>query len=316
MFKKLMRLLGVFALIVAILGICAIRQAWFFWVDGVPLDNAAEITVEVGTGFSGLSDQLAEEGAIRSAFWFKVYTYLEGSASDLKAGTYLVEPDMSYANLVDRFVDGTIGEDISLTIPEGYTSKQIGETVAERFNITLAQWNAADLSNEGYLFPDTYRFLPEVTAAEIVEKMRSTFNKKTADLEPYGEYSMNDWVIIASILEREVQSGDDMAMVADIIYKRLDIGMALQMDSTVNYFTGKDTPSISFADRDIDNPYNTYLYPGLPPGPISNPGLAALVGAAQPESNDYFYFLTDAEGNVHYAVTYDEHLANKSRYLD
>lgn len=316
MLKKLLRALGLFALVVVIVAILGLRQAWFFWVDGVPAEDATEFVVEVGTGFSGLAEQLAEEELIRSAFWFKAYTYLQGSASDLKAGTYVVEKNASYAELVAQFVDGTIGEDITLTIPEGYNSAQIGATVIDRFSITMAEWEAADQNNEGYLFPDTYRFLPEVTAEEIITTMRSNFNKKTADLEPYGGYSMKDWVIIASILEREVQSADDMAMVADIIYKRLDIGMALQMDSTVNYFTGKDTPSISFADRDTENPYNTYLYPGLPPGPISNPGLAALEGAAHPEANDYFYFLTDVQGNVHYGVTYDEHLANKAQYLD
>ncbi len=316
MFKKLIRLFGIFALLLVIVVAAGLRQAWFFWVDGVPADGPTEIVVEEGTGFSALADQLEEDDLVRSAFWFKVLAYLHGAASDLKAGSYVIETGASYANLINLLVDGTVGDDLSVTIPEGYTEDQIAELVVERFAITRAEWDAVGNGMEGYLFPDTYRFFVDATAQDIVAEMRALFDQKVEGLAPPDGYVEKDLVTIASIIEREVQVDADMALVADIIYKRLDAGMPLQMDSTVNYFTGKDTPSISFADRDIDHPYNTYLYAGLPPGPISNPGLNALKAAANPEANDYYYFLTDADGAVHYAETYEQHLANKAQYLD
>ncbi|MCH8049733.1 endolytic transglycosylase MltG [Patescibacteria group bacterium] len=129
------------------------------------------------------------------------------------------------------------------------------------------------------------------------------------------ELTMHEVITLASIVEREVRSAEDMANVADVFLKRLDIGMALQADSTVNYVTGKDTPAISLDDREIESPYNTYKYPGLPPGPISNPGVAALQAVVNPSSNPYLYFLTTPEGEVIYAQTHEGHVENKAQYL-
>jgi UPF0755 protein len=175
---------------------------------------------------------------------------------------------------------------------------------------------------EGYLFPDTYRFAPDATGNKIVDQLLATMEQRLTEADAWfavgkdQEFqSMHELLTLASILEREVRQPETMKMVSDIFRKRLEIGMALQADSTVNYITGGDNPSVSLADLEIDSPYNTYKYPGLPPGPISNPGINALTAAAYPQGNDYFYFLTDAQGNVYYATTHDEHVANKNRYL-
>lgn len=230
--------------------------------------------------------------------------------------------------------------EVTLTFPEGMTLAQMGARVQAAIpTITEEDWNAAvgiaspfaddpfvveakkpsSVDLEGYLFPDTYRFFATATADDIVQKMLHEMDAKfTPDMRAAAAKagrSIHDELTLASIVEREVRSDDDRAVVADIFWRRVDTGMALQADSTVNYVTGNTTPSISDADRTIDSPYNTYKYPGLPPGPISNPGLASITAVVTPQANTYWYFLTDADGAVHYAHTNDEQNANKARYL-
>ena len=127
--------------------------------------------------------------------------------------------------------------------------------------------------------------------------------------------SIFEIITLASIIEKEVRNPEDMKMVADIFYKRLNKGMALQSDATVNYITGKGLLQPTLADTQIDNRYNTYKYPGLSLGPISNPGLSAIIAAIEPNSNPYYYFLTTKDGAVIYSKTYEEHLRNKAKYL-
>ena len=123
-------------------------------------------------------------------------------------------------------------------------------------------------------------------------------------------------VSLASIIEREVPNDEDKKMIADIFLKRLNIGMALQSDATINFITGKGMTQPTYDDLKIDSLYNSYLYPGLPPGPISNPGLSSIEAVIYPISNNYYFFLTTKEGEVIYSVDYDEHLRNKAKYLD
>jgi UPF0755 protein len=145
------------------------------------------------------------------------------------------------------------------------------------------------------------------------------FQKKTsgdffAEATASGR-SFYDIVTMASIIEKEVRGEEDRQKVADIFWRRLGIGMALQADSTVNYATRKNLPSVTAKDLEVDSRYNTYKYPGLPPGPIANPGMTALIAAIRPLKNTDWFFLTDKDGNVHYAKTFDEHIRNKQKYL-
>ncbi len=231
-------------------------------------------------------------------------------------------------------------KEVTITFPEGFTLAQMGERVRAAIpTITATDWEAAvgvqsplateafvvaaqkpaSVDLEGYLFPDTYRFFADATADDVAQKMVDTMDAQftpdmRAELEKHGR-TIHEALTVASIVEREVMDDADRATVADIFWRRLDAGMALQADSTVNYVTGGTSPSVSDDDRRVDSPYNTYLYPGLPPGPISNPGLASLTATVFPEANGYWYFLTDADGAVHYARTNDEQNANKARYL-
>lgn len=236
-----------------------------------------------------------------------------------------------------KFVPAPAVQEVTITIPEGFTLKQIGQRVREALpHITADQWSAAtgvdspfeddpfvkraqkpdDVDLEGYLFPDTYRFFADASAADVVEKLLREMEAEFA-WAAMTELRMtpHEALTLASIIEREVRSEADMRLVADLFLRRLDIGMPLQADSTVNYVTGNKTPAVSDEDRRVDSPWNTYLYPELPPGPIANPGRVALSAVFQPNPNDFWYFLTDKEGVVHYAKTNDEHNQNKALYL-
>ena len=175
------------------------------------------------------------------------------------------------------------------------------------------------LGLEGFLFPDTYRLYRDASASDVIHRLLDNFGQKvwleSKTAITSSDRTLFEIVTMASILEREVRGVEDMGLVSDIFWRRLDVGMPLQDDSTVNYATNGDSPSVSYEDTRFDSPFNTYLYRGLPVGPIGNPGVEAIQAAFNPESNTFWYFLTDTEGDVHYARTLQEHNSNKSRYL-
>ena len=256
-------------------------------------------------------DRLAARGIRKHPHQFRLYLKLSGREGDIQAGTATIYQDDSFASIVDALTSADVWE-VQMTIPEGFTVAQIGTRVRETFpSITQEGWDAAAKGTEGYLFPDTYRFAKDATAQEIVTRMKETSALRVVRL---GVPVEKDDIILASIVEREVRKDEDRRMVADIFLKRLEIGMALQADSTVNYATGKANPSATYADIKIDSPYNTYKYRGLPPAPISNPGYAAIFAVLHPIPNDYYYFLTTPSGEVKYARTLAEHNANR-QYL-
>lgn len=177
----------------------------------------------------------------------------------------------------------------------------------------------ADASLEGYLFPDTYRFLKHTASDAVVRRFLDNFAAKRAKLpSPAGSavgHSFHEVVILASIVEREVKTATDRAMVADLFWRRLAAGIPLQSDATVNYATGKSALQPTLEDTQTDSAYNTYRHAGLPPGPIGNPGLESLTATLKPTSNEYLYFLTKPDGTTVFSKTLDEHNANKAKYL-
>lgn len=295
--------------------------------------------IKEGESFQTVAKHLQSEGLIGSALWFRAAAEVAGLTDDVKQGIYELKPGSSYAWVL-AVITTSITSDVSVTVPEGYTLDQIGEVVNDKLGITKADWEKAtgmsssfeahpfvvrakkpdNVDLEGYLFPDTYRFFPDATADDVVKKMLDAMETKVNALAaPTGDakdMSTHEILTLASIVEREVRKPSEMKEVADIFLKRLDAGIALQADSTVNYVTGGDDPSINAHDRNIDSLYNTYKYRGLTPGPISNPGLNALTAVIHPASNPYYYFLTDKEGNVYYARTLEEHGVNRVKYLE
>lgn len=278
---------------------------------------AVVFEIESGEGVNQISAHLNEAGIVKNKFLFETFVWLLGREGDFKVGVYQIAPGVNLSTLVKTLTGVGTGLEATITIPEGYTAWQIGKLAQAQLGISPEDWQSASAGQEGFLFPDTYRFSVGSSAMEVVARLRQNFDRRFAQhATEIGEVkNLDQLVILASIIEREVQTDEDRALVSDIFHRRLEIGMALQADSTVNYVTGGNSPSISFDDRAIDSPYNTYKYAGLPPGPISNPGIASIIAANNPQSNDYWYFLTTAEGKVIYAKTYEEQVANKATYL-
>ena len=174
-------------------------------------------------------------------------------------------------------------------------------------------------SYEGFIYPDTYRVYKDAKPEEILQKIFDNLeNKITQEMrEEIKKQNKTFFEILtmASIVEKEAPDALSMAKVADIFWRRFNMKWALQSCATVNYITGKTTPAVSLADTQIDSPYNTYKYRGLPPGPIANPSLTAIKAVIYPEKNDYWYFLSDNQGNIYYSKTLEQHNYYKNKYL-
>lgn len=332
--RALLALAIVSVAVISVVSWSLARQVW--WVQ--PAAGAPELSfvVEPNMGAEVISQRLRDAGVIKGDALFNMYVRTTGVARSLKAGTFMLKAGMSIASVAKILTEAS-ASDRRITMLEGWGIREMGEYLVAQGALKSAdEWYAVvgtppsvagagrqipgtlsrpglpeAVTLEGYLFPDTYRFATDATAEDIAKKMLENFDRRTREFGAVG----NDALILASIVEREVRSDADRKMVADLFLRRLKEGMALQADSTVNYVTGKKTPSLSLADRDIDSPWNTYQHRGLPPTPISNPSLSAITAVLNPTPNPYVYFLTDAEGTVHYARTFEEHVANKSRYL-
>ncbi len=291
------------------------------------------LSFSVGKGESGLSvaRRLTQEGYIRSEFLFRFILKAKRLENSLKAGEYLIESTMGTNDILSMLVAGKQVL-VRLTIPEGASLQAIAK-IAEEAGVAgsteiLAAVENHDLLDaldidaataEGYLFPDTY-FLPKAAGGEsLVKLMVSTFMKRMAENIPESEAlsstELRNKVILASIIEREYRVPEEAPLMSSVFMNRLRIGMALQSCATVVYIItekqGKTHPSRIF-DRDlaIDDPFNTYMYAGLPPDPICNPGLTALKSVFRPANTDFLYFrLVDETSGTHYfSETLDEHI--------
>ena len=237
-----------------------------------------------------------------------------------KAGGYRFTTPENTVTIGLRLLAGDFGiAPTKITFPEGLTVREMADRISEKIpTISSSDFIAAAGPYEGYLFPDTYHIAPDATAEDVVRLMRENFAAKTAGLKSAIEVSGNsfsDIVIMASILEREARSLAEKKMVAGILWNRIARGMPLQVDAVFGYIYGRDTFSPSLEDLAIDSPYNTYKNKGLPPGPISNPGLASLEAAAAPTKSNYLYYLTGSDGKMYYATTFTGHKANRTAYL-
>lgn len=205
--------------------------------------------------------------------------------------------------------------EVTITIIPGWNLKHATEYLAGKGFVTSTKLNV-DL--EGYLSPNTYRVYKDATLQDVIDKLKTA---REGEFKPFESVikdsgmSEKEILTLASIVEKEANTSDDMAIVADIFLRRLKQNWALQSCATVNYITGKNDPGVSSSDKKIDSPYNTYKYPGLPPGPICNPGLDAIKAVLWPKKNDYNYFMTGDDGVMRYARTLEEHNDNIFKYL-
>ncbi len=329
-----MKKIILFCLVIFVCGICFVH---FRTYNTVSYNEAPEqFTVMKGDDIVTIGRKLAERKLIANRIYFYYYAWKNKLRGSINAGDYLIMPK---SNISDILYKMTVGDaikhtkkELTITFPEGWSIKQMTKRLkennlpAEDFS-QLANKPTEDLyeeyhflprgsSLEGYLFPDTYRFSKDSTAKTIIKKMLDNFNikvdKSRRELILNNGNNLHDIIILASIVEGEVPSGVDRHIVAGIFKNRLDIGMALQSDATIDYIKGTSEIKHTLTDIDIDSPYNTYKYPGLPKGPINNPSLKSIDAAIMPADTDYMYFLNNAKtGETFFSKTLDEHNANK-----
>ena len=316
---------------------------WFWYINAQmhkPLLQEASspviFTVAKGDSASAIAQNLMEKRIIDSEFIFRMYVWEKG-LHRLQAGRYAVSAHMTPAEIADMMESGKAYYDyVKVTIPEGFTIADIQKRITEMdfleksekrisdFTVAdfIKQYNfladaPAHAKLEGYLFPDTYQFERGVSSGFVVQKMLDDFGQKFTqalrqETVKQGK-SIYDIITMASIIEREVRTQDDMKMVSGILWKRIAIGMPLQADATVGYAVGKQ--ELSLDDLRTDSPYNTYRYKGLPEGPIANPGLRAIQAALEPADSDYLFYLSKPDGTTVFSRTLQEHNKAKATYL-
>lgn len=305
------------SIIVLLLLLCA----YFAYTLGSmfsPARITEDVFVEIPEGYSVSQTAilLEERNVIRSATGMKIMNRIDQLS--VKSGVYKFDEGLhSLPEVRQRLHTADYGDVfVIVTIPEGSNRQEIADII-ERSDLEVTATEFLSLSSgmEGYLFPDTYFFLPNATAQEIVDELTETFNEKTEDINT-SQRSFDDIVTMASIVEKE--SGSDpveMATVAGILWKRIDKGMPLQVDAPFLFTQGKTSAQLTTSDLRADGPYNTYTRRGLTPTPIGNPGLQALEATVNPIESVYFFYLHDNNGGIHYGVTHDDHVRNKNTYL-
>ena len=299
---------------------------------GVSIDEGEKrIEVAEGDGASVIADKLGEADIIKYTWLFKIQSKAGGYDGNFQPGAVTVSSGMSYGQILDLLITPN-RETARITIPEGYEIKQIAQKLDEEgivgWQDFYAALNPADYDYpflqglpqrdgvmEGYLFPATYEIPDGMTAHDIIDLMLSAFNSQFTQ-EMYNRASelgmtTDELITMASIIEREAGEGEK-PKVAGVFYNRRNSGMKLQSCATVQYILGERKPVLSIADTKIDSPYNTYMYPGFPVGPICNPGMESINAALYPEATDAYYFVLGKDGEHIFSATYDEHVAAMS----
>lgn len=261
--------------------------------------KVTKLDIKQGESTTQIGQDLKNKKLITSAKLFSLYVYAKHYL--LQNGYYEIPAGSKMTGIITLFNEGKIKE-YSVTIPEGWRVTQIDELMTEKKIIKSGELLAIASADEGYLFPSTYRLPLDVKVDEIKKTMLSSFDSQTTDLKPTKEQ-----LIIASIVEREAKFDEDRPKIASIYFNRLEKGMKLEADPTIQYAKGSWAPITRADYKDVQSLYNTYLHDGLPPGPICNPGLKSIEAAMNPAQTDYLYFFNTTDGHAVYSKTIEEH---------
>ena len=305
---------------------CLIFSYAFFLTPPSNFPRGGVVTINEGSSVAEVATLLAEKQVVRFP---KVFEYLirfrslgasSSKATVVVAGDYAFPQPEDAIAIAERVARGEYDiSPIKLTVPEGANTFDIAALLAKLIpGFDVKDFIARAQPREGYLFPDTYYFQPTWDSERMIRTMEKQFlvaTKPLASLIDKSGRMQEQIVIMASLLEREARTLESRRMIAGILWKRLDEGMPLQVDATFTYFTNKSTYELSLKDLATSSPYNTYRYRGLPIGPIANPGLDALTATLTPIESDYWFYLSDRTGNLHYAVDFNQHKRNKALYL-
>lgn len=279
------------------------------------------VVIARGASVSDIAKELSDAHIIKHPAVLQFALRISGASGRVQAGAYLFSAPENVLTVAYRLSTGAYDlSPVRVTFPEGVTVRDIAKKITEALPLVSAQEIISlGKSQEGYLFPDTYFFPLDATAASILDAMRKNFSTKTtslvSDIEASG-HSVADILTMASLVEKEARTDVDRRIVAGVLWNRLALRMPLQVDAVFGYIFDRDTYSPSLEDLKVDSPYNTYINPGLPPGPICNPGIKSIQAAINPTKTNYLYYLTGKDGLMHYAKTYAEHQANRRTYLD
>ncbi len=310
--------------IVILLGLFfIIRLFWGSMLGSRSEDKSTKpFAIQQGESVSSIAQRLAEEKLIRSSLAFKLALKLQKGSPHIEAGDFYLSPSMSIPEIISNLAKGS--QDQKVTLLEGWRIEEMAQKLSDELGVSSSEFIKS--AKEGYMFPDTYSFNKNISAQDIATTLKNTFKQRYTDqlqqkIKSKG-LSSDEGVILASIVEREARSDQVRTEVASILLKRLKIGMALNADATLQYILGyqKDEKSwwrknLTDEDKKINSLYNTYLHAGLPPHPISNPGLSSLKAVANADSSTpYFYYYHDSKGNSHYAKTLEEHNQNVANY--
>jgi UPF0755 protein len=298
---------------------------FIWWTNGVKPVNKKDTSqkifvIERGEAIREVGNSLKEEGLIRDPVVFFLLIKKAGSEKAIQAGDYKLSPSMDLYTIVDTLKHGTL--DLWVTIPEGFRAEEIASSLSENLPVD-AVFRQKLAQEEGYLFPDTYLIPKDASAETVISIMKGNFSKKIQESGiSQDKAALSRIVTIASLVEREAKFAEDAYLVASVISNRLEIGMGLQIDATVQYILGYIPAEkvwwkrhLTISDLKTASPYNTYIHAGLPPTPISNPGLNAIKAAANPAKTDYLYYVSDSAGHLHFAKTLDGHNQNVQKYI-
>ena len=315
--------------------------ALFVAYEGGPYDknNGKDIVVDIpmGSTVSSVADILKENNLIKNEVLFKLNFKMKNNASHMKSGKYLLSQKLSNSDIIEKLVSGEIYRDgIKVTIPEGSTSNEIIALLVKNelgkkedfeklvsnpseFYSDFEFLDQKDIKSlEGFLYPSTYYFDKDAKPKDIIKEMLSLFDKSYTDKlkkkQKERNMTLQEVVNLASIVEKEAVIDEDRPIIASVFYNRLEIGMPLQSDATLQYIFETRKKSITYNDLKIDSPYNTYIKKGLPPTPIANPSIKSIKAVLEPSDTDYLYFVASIDGGNVYSKTYEEHKKNVEQY--
>lgn len=298
------------------------------------------ITIENGSSLTQIANVLEENKIIKSASSFKIYCKLFSDSSKFKAGQYSIVRPIELKEITELLSKGqNQANGVKVTIPEGYVITQVATLMENKklgnkdeflelaksgeFDYEFLKFDSAPSIKyklEGFMYPDTYFFNEDATSEEIIKILLDTFESKVwSKLKTAADQNgldYNELLTLASIVEKEAVKDDERSKIAGVFFNRIEIDMSLQSCATVQYALNREkfSTTVTFEETRLESPYNTYKYPGLPPGPICNPGIKSIEAVIKPDNNKYLFFVAKGDGSHYFSLTYDEHLEAIQKY--
>lgn len=312
-----------FLIVMLLLVIGGIAAWWVTAIAPVDISDKTQqaFVIKPGQGIREIANNLKSQGLINNTVAFFLLVKVQKLDNKIQAGDFRLSKNMNLQTITQNLTHGSL--DLWVTFPEGVRAQEIADILKEKLPSYNDSWRQTLTEHEGYLFPDTYLFPTDATIDQVISIMTNNFEKKYATVTGVrqNKYTQAELVTIASMVEREALFDEDRPLVASVIFNRLAIGMGLNIDATVQYALGYQSNTkkwwkkdLTVDDLQINSAYNTYRHAGLPPTPISNPGLATLQAVANAPVTNYIYYISDKAGHNHYATNLQQHNANIQKY--